>query len=119
MGYYSKIVDLPVEEIKKEHILPLFKVIREENDREKRVEVIKKTIDALDILYEDKDESYSPYQRLCFDMAVCLIMGCESRMSKQDRCVIYADSVRWLERLDGVIEAKNRKKMVGCTEKVG
>lgn len=110
MGYYSKIVDLPVDEMKKEHIPLLVKVIRDENNCEIRKEVIAKTIDAVDILYEDKDESYSPYQKLCLDMVVCLLMGCEGRLHKLDRMVVCFDAARWLERLDAVIKAKEGKK---------
>lgn len=110
MSYYGKLVDMPLETRTKDQIPVLIRGLRSETDIERRSKVIKRTIDAIDFCYEDKDESYSDYMRLCLDMAVSLMMGCEGKLSKLDRCVVCAESLKWLDRLDEIIAAKEAKK---------
>lgn len=110
MSFYGKLVDMPLESRTKEHIRVLIRGVRGEADEEKRAKVVKRIIDAIDFCYEDKNDSYSDYMRLCLDMAVSLMMGCEGKLSKLDRCVVCAESLKWLDRLDEIILAKEMKK---------
>jgi len=115
MGYYSSLVDTPVEKIKKDDIAVLIRGLRGESTEAKRGRAIKKTIDAIDFYYEDKDGSYSDFMQLCMDMAISLLMGCEGNLSKLDRCTVCSEALKWLERLDEIIAAKDtfrREKML-------
>ena len=109
MSYYGKLVDMPLETRTKDQIVVLIKGLRSETDIERRSKVIKRTIDAIDFCYEDKNDSYSDYMQLCLDMAVSLLMGCEGKLSKLDRCTVCSEALHWLARLDGILEAKETK----------
>ena len=109
MSYYGKLVDMPLETRTKDQIPILIKGIRGETDIKRRSKVIKRTIDAIDFCYEDIDGSYSDYMHLCMDMAISLLIGCEGKLSKIDRCTVCGEALHWLARLDGILEAKETK----------